>query len=406
MLRFSTKTPYIFKEPNKIIQYTDFAPKRIWAMYRHGTRLPGKKIISKYFGLIDIAEKLQFAKNLTVQEKELFKNWKPLNINLEHQKFLTKEGEEELFQLGDRFRKQFPQLINNESSFTFKYTPTQRTELSAKKFIEGLFQNDFFDYTLEEVARDDTILRPYKGCNLWRMNVKKNPRTLIEKNNLIKSQHVTAVINELREITQIDFLDFKDIELIYTICGFETAWRHHLYKEKSIWCLLFKNEEHLKIMEYLEDLEYFWVDGPAYEITRKVACKTVTNMIELLDPKNNFDKNMTFYFTHSGTILKLLTFLELYQDKSNLTAEKIDNERKWQTSQIDTFSTNIIAILYDSIRYGPHIQLLHQEKIINIPNCVMNEHGMCKFEDFKNLYKEKIKECNLTDICDNRKEEL
>jgi multiple inositol-polyphosphate phosphatase/2,3-bisphosphoglycerate 3-phosphatase len=148
-------------------------------------------------------------------------------------------------------------------------------------------------------------------------------------------------------MTQIDYLDFKDVELIYTICGYETAWRHKLFDGKSIWCSLFKNEKHLKIMEYLEDLEYYWIDGPGFEVTRKVACKTVEDMLEHLDPARENDQKLIFYFTHSGTILKLLTFLGLYQDDFQLTADKLYQERKWQTSLIDTFSTNIVAVLYE-----------------------------------------------------------
>jgi multiple inositol-polyphosphate phosphatase/2,3-bisphosphoglycerate 3-phosphatase len=304
-------------------------------------------VISKYFGLTDFIEKLQVAKNLTDEEKASFQSWKPMNINLEHQKFLTKEGEEELFSLGSRFRNRFSELVSDKhASFTFKHTPTQRTNLSARRFIAGLFNNEAIDYEVEEVARDDVVLRPYKGCHLWRKNVKKNPNTLIEKRKLVESEHVANIVKEIREMTQIDYLDFKDIELIYTMCGFETAWRHRLHDGKSVWCSLFKNEAHIKTMEYLEDMEYYWIDGPGFEITKRVACKTVADMLELLDPASQNDQKLTFYFTHSGTILKLLTFLELYQDDFQLTADKLNRDRKWQTSLIDTFSSNIVAILY------------------------------------------------------------
>jgi hypothetical protein len=46
---------------------------------------------------------------------------------------------------------------------------------------------------------------------------------------------------------------------------------------------LFQNEQQLRIMEYLEDLEYYWIDGPGFEITRKVACKTVEDIFLQLE---------------------------------------------------------------------------------------------------------------------------
>lgn len=252
--------------------------------------------------------------------------------------------------LGSRFRQLFPQLFNTSehSNFSFKHTPTQRTNVSSRKFIEGLFGSDKTNnYEPIEVARDDSILRPYKGCKLWRQTVKKNPNALSEKRALIESEHVENMVNEMREMTQIKNLDFKDIELIYTICGFETAWRQHLFNEKSIWCSLFKNENHLKMMEYLEDIEYYWIDGPGFEVTRKVACKTVEDIMNQLDPSSD-NEQLHFSFTHSGTILKLLTFLELYTDDFHLTAKTFNNDqRKWRTSKIDTFSSNLIFTLYE-----------------------------------------------------------
>lgn len=292
-------------------------------------------------------ELLEKSKFFSKAEVEAFKAWNPFPVSLDQQKFLTKEGEEELLELGKRFKSTFPMFFNDDrSTFTFKHTPTQRTNLSAKKFIEGLFENSA-KHDAIEVARDDPVLRPYKGCPLWRTTVKKNPESLREKRRFLESSHVDNMMNELREITRVDYLDFKDVELIYTMCGYETAWRHHLYNGKSIWCSLFdKNEDHLKILEYLEDLEYYYIDGPGFEVTRKVACKTVNDLLTHLDPSDD-DKKLSFKFTHSGTILKLLTFLELYSDNFHLTGEHLHENRRWKTSHIDTFSTNLIALLYE-----------------------------------------------------------
>lgn len=299
-------------------------------------------------GLIDHIDNLQNSSILTNDEKNAFKAWKPLEIDLKHQKFLTKEGEEELLTLGTRFRSQFMNNFNeDQTNITIKHTQTQRTNISARKFVEGLFSSTANNHEIIEVARDDSILRPYKGCPLWRKTVKKNPASLNEKKLLIESTIVENLVNEMRELTQIKDLNFADIELIYTICGYETAWRHLPHNGKSIWCSLFKNEKHLDIMEYLEDMEYYWIDGPGFEITRKVACKTVDDMLNQLDPLNNDEQSLSFYFTHSGTILKLLTFLELYKDDFQLTADKFNHQRKWKVSHIDSFATNIIAVLYE-----------------------------------------------------------
>ncbi|CRK90630.1 CLUMA_CG004332, isoform A [Clunio marinus] len=398
MNRFSTKNPYSFTHQT-FISYPNFEPKKIWSILRHGTRLPSKKVISKYQSLVHIRDELlENSTLLSDQQRHAFKNWKPMDIQLEHQKFITKEGEQEHLLLGTRFRKRFPTFFKSMPSLTFKHTPTQRTQKSAEKFIQGLFPANGSNIKPIVVDRDDPVLRPYKGCSLWRKTVKKNKDvSLKEKRNFQSSELVDNVVNEFRSFTQIDHLTIDDIELIYTMCGFESSWNYKLFNGRSVWCSLFTNENHFKIMEFLEDLEYYWIDGYGYEITKNVACKTVNDIFINLDPSID-EKKATFYFTHSGTILKLLTSLGLYKDDYDLTAENFHDDRQWKTSIIDSFSSNIVVILYES-KQGPYVQLLHQEQIVNLPKCHMNQYGMCPYEVFEELYNNKAKHCNLSELC-------
>lgn len=149
------------------------------------------------------------------------------------------------------------------------------------KFIEGIFPDEYQKHQAIEVSAVDEILRPYKGCALWKKKVKKNVLSLTEKRVFSESFTADNLINEFRELTQQDDITFKDIEFIYTMCGFETAWQYGP-NSKSVWCNLFKSEESYKIMEFNEDLQYYWIDGYGHEITRRVACKTVQDIIHQL----------------------------------------------------------------------------------------------------------------------------
>lgn len=283
MSRLSTKTPYFFR-PQAMQNYRDFELSKVWAILRHGTRLPSKKVISRYNGLVNIRDDLlKNSTNLTRAQTAAFERWKPMEMKLDEQKFLTLQGEQEHLELGMRFRERFPTLFNGSSAFTFKHTPTQRTEVSAAKFIEGLFPENAGRHQSVVVARDDPVLRPYKGCSLWRKTVKKNKEvSLKEKRTFEDSDHVKNLVEDFRKFTQIDHLTIYDVELIYTTCGFETSWQYQPFNGKSVWCSLFQNEHQLKVMEFLEDLEYYWIDGHGFEITRKVACKTVEDIFHQL----------------------------------------------------------------------------------------------------------------------------
>lgn len=285
MSRLSTKTPYRFI-PQFIQQiYPNFELSKVWAILRHGTRLPSKKVISRYNGLVDIRDELlKSSSNLTNDQRVAFKKWKPMEMKLEHQKYLTEQGEQEHFKLGSRFRERFPSFFNGSSSFVFKHTPTQRTEISSAKFIEGLFPGGASNHQSVAVNRDDPILRPYKGCSLWRKTVKKNEEVSLKEKRIFEDgNHVKKLVEDFRRFTQIDHITIYDIELFYTACGFETSWQYHLREGKSVWCSLFQNDHQLRVMEYLEDLEYYWIDGHGFEITRKVACKTVEDIFHQLE---------------------------------------------------------------------------------------------------------------------------
>merc|ERR1719369_2108688 len=106
-------------------------------------------------------------------------------------------------------------------------------------------------------------------------------------------------------------LSIDDLDAMYVACNFEQAWKP---SKHSPWCSVF-NTEQLKIMEYREDLEYYWVDGPHFPVTYEQACVLLAdvylNFLNVTKESMNEEKGI-FYFTHSGTLLKLLAFLEVF----------------------------------------------------------------------------------------------
>ena len=124
----------------------------------------------------------------------------------------------------------------------------------------------------------------------------------------------------------------------------------------------FWQKEMLDMLEYREDLEYYWQDGHGYKINSEQACVLAKDAVD------NF-RNVTmggvvggeeqsgiFYFTHSGTILKLLSYLGLYKEAVNEATglrphlrhdnyEEMKNNRNWRSSLIDAFASNIGLVL-------------------------------------------------------------
>lgn len=275
---FSTKTAYryLIKSQNLTLPQ-ELRPIKLWGVIRHGTRYPGKEMIHRYNNLTNLRD--EFLNNgndfLTSKQIHDFLKWKPLPLDPNREKFLDKEGSVEMLELGKRMRLRFPTLFSDQNSLMIFHTPTERTEKSALHFTKGLSLNISPEY-FKRVARDDAILRPYKQCNRWRKEVKKNREAFREIEVFKKSPIVENMVNEFREKMKLDYLTVTNLQVFYTMCGYEDAWFGH-----SSWCHLF-NEKSLKIMEFLEDLEYFWIDGYGFEVTRNVACKTVEHVFDCL----------------------------------------------------------------------------------------------------------------------------
>ena len=116
------------------------------------------------------------------------------------------------------------------------------------------------------------------------------------------------------------------------------------------------------MMEYREDLKYYWKDGYGFKINTQQGCVLIKDAVDnfrnitLGGDTGKNEQNGIFYFTHSGTILKLLSYLGLYKEDVDKETgkrfelrhdnyEKMKKSRKWRTSLIDPFASNVGLVL-------------------------------------------------------------
>ena len=120
----------------------------------------------------------------------------------------------------------------------------------------------------------------YKLCSRWKTDVDKNPQTFDNVRKFLQTDHMHDVVEELRKKTKLPNIDANTARLIYTVCGFETAWQRR--REPSVWCQLL-NPKSIQTLEFIEDLEYYWNDGYGYELTHRIACPAIANMFEHIE---------------------------------------------------------------------------------------------------------------------------
>ncbi|XP_001655344.2 multiple inositol polyphosphate phosphatase 1 [Aedes aegypti] len=393
--RLATKTPYrhIFRDGgyNPIGQIDGCQVRRTWGLFRHGTRNPSKKVIERMItDLVGIRDDILQHGKLCKKELEMFERWKPM-LRVEEEKMLVAEGVDEMQQLGKRFRTRYgrhlPQDYQKED-FYFKFTKTERAENSARNFSLGLFGRTV-DVDYPTALSRDPVLRFYKLCQRWRSEIKHNPEAIREVELFYNSKPMKEAIGRISKKVGT-FLDADSIHLMYQTCAFETAWNK---KHTSPWCTLF-DKLSVKLLEFGEDLEYYWIDGYGYELTYEQACSAFGDLLKRFDGEL---EPHTFYFTHSGTLLKSMAFLGLHRDEYPLTHKDFERKRQWRVSEIDAFASNLVFTQFECTN-GTHVMLSHQERAVHIPGCPRGQ-TLCDYESFRRLFAERLNNCAFDTMC-------
>ncbi|XP_020805718.1 multiple inositol polyphosphate phosphatase 1 [Drosophila serrata] len=416
--RLSTKTPYrsVANFDETPPQYAGCHPTRIWSIIRHGTRNPSESVILQAQNRLEEIKTLileQSHPNLCSEDVEKLRRWSWKHLNAsEDEKLLVAEGEDELINLAERMQNRFPSVLPDIYSpewYYFKYTATQRTLKSAQSFATGLFgRHRIHTVQYPPPMHKDPVLRFYKRCGRWQTDVDKNPETLVNARRFLAEPPMQSAVEQLRTSTGLSDLRTKDVQLMFTVCAFETAWhrrRDNTRNADSVWCSFFDLAS-LDALEFFEDLEYYWNDGYGYELTHRIACPAIADMFEAIGSvKKEGEENQlpgranaTLYFTHSGTLLKLLAHLGLARDEKPLTHKHFTSERRWRTSQIDAFATNLAFLRYDCDKKEPQVLVLHQERVVRLPKCPQDK-DLCPLSTLRRIYANSVENCDFEELC-------
>lgn len=401
--RLGSKTPYrlVANYNDTPLEYPGCTVRKIWIVLRHGTRYPGKKQTPDMIKKLPKLQKTilqNYHKNetkLTADTAALFKEWK-LTFTKNDAMNLAEEGENEMIDLGERYQARFPSImpdIYNNKTYRFKYTDTQRTKESARHFAAGLFGwHNSRNVWYPTPESKDQILRFYKRCLRWRSEVDKNPNAQIEKEKFLKSPVIAETLRNISDRIGHK-IDYETASLMYTICAFETAWNK---STDSPWCKVLSLND-FKVLEFTEDLEYYWVDGYGYKLTYEQACPALRDMFDFFSLADGPEASV--YFTHSGTILKLLALIGVAKDDRPLTHDMFSShvdQRAWKTGSIDSFAANLAFVLYDCEK-EPAILFIHQERAVYLHGCPSN--APCPVSRMKALYPDQEQECQFEAMC-------
>uniref|UniRef100_A0ABD2W941 Multiple inositol polyphosphate phosphatase 1 n=1 Tax=Trichogramma kaykai TaxID=54128 RepID=A0ABD2W941_9HYME len=197
---------------------------------------------------------------------------------------------------------------------------------------------------------DEKEFLAHKNCPAWTASTIARKNT--ECDQFTQGPEMQILFREVSE--RLGFrinettLGIDEIKLMYDMCRYESAWYP---ARESIWCIPFNRTE-LEILEFRQDLDYYYFAGPGRDLSSKMGCKTLADMFEhfrrLEDKKSSTSQvKGVFYFAHTLTIQHLLSAMGIGVDSPPVTAKDYPStNRNYRTSLNGPFATNINAVFY------------------------------------------------------------
>lgn len=404
---FASKTAYdvVRGYSTKEITHEGCTPVQLYLMSRHGTRYPERDDIEKLESRLPEL-KTQILRRASEKKGKLcgkdidnIREW-TLNIPSSADENLAPAGEQEMQEIGRRYKLRFPLLLSEPYSaavYDVRFTSTERTNSSARNFLIGAFGIEGQDIPFGEENVDNSLLRFYKKCKKWNKDVNKNPLAIPEVTSFNSGSKMEDVFEDVSERLGLKRqLSAVDVDLIYDMCRYEAAWERD---KISPWCAAFKPDD-LSVLEYSEDLKYYYKHGYGHSINYEQACPPIKEMIDHFRSAmggNTTEPKALFRFSHSGMMLKVYARLGLFKDAKSLTAKnfKDQKDRKWRSSFMDAFSSNLaFTLLKCSDEYK--ILTYSQERELLLPGC---SDWLCPIEEFLESYGEIAEKCNVEGTC-------
>lgn len=363
-LRYGTKTAYLVVKgamTPKDYQVPSCSPTKMWHMSRHGTRLPTRKNLIKMSQLGEVRDEIvanykvrrsqPTSGGLCSDDLNQLQNWKWNNsITPDHAEALTFQGYEDMFYMAKNYQNIFPNIYStsyNAEDYVFRYTNTDRTYDSYVAYINGLFGKGSESYVKDQkVVGNDTLLKPYEYCPLWSdyNNSKKND-TNSEIYKYEHSQYMKTMIEEVSQRLGFKYtLEAELVETMYDMCRFDQAW---YVSQPSVWCAAF-TPEHIKVLEYDEDIKYFYKAGYGNPLNLNQPCEAVKDMLKFLENDSPSTPKAAGYFTHSTMVQMFVSALGINNDHETMKADDYPRNanRKYRISKSGPFAANIAAVSY------------------------------------------------------------
>ncbi|KAL4580569.1 hypothetical protein LXL04_016768 [Taraxacum kok-saghyz] len=384
------------------------SPIHLNLVARHGTRAPTKK-------------RMKEMENMSTQLKSLIKDAKSRGVSTDKLpswlsewsspwKGKTKggelilQGEDEMYNLGNRIRNRFPELFSDEyrhDIYQIRASQIPRASASAVAFGMGMFsgrgklgegKHRAFA-VLSESRASDIMLRFHDCCQNYKAYRKQQEPAVYK----LKEPVIEEITQSLVTRYGLNFT-VKDTSTLWFLCKQEAS----LLDITNQACGLFTNDE-VNLLEWTDDLEMFIVKGYGNALNYRMGVPLLQDVILSMEQaikaqeeglaSGSYEK-ATLRFAHAETLVPFSCLIGLFLEGSEF--EQIQREeplkyppkppekRTWRGSKVAPFAGNNMVLLYSCPRNNTNkyfIQVLHNEQPIPMAGCGGTD--FCPFEVFK-----------------------
>lgn len=132
---------------------------------------------------------------------------------------------------------------------------------------------------------------------------------------------------------------------MWQLCRFEQASDP---SKLSPWCSVFSIED-VAVLEYGEDLGYYYEAGYGFDMNKNILCETMQNLLKFLISNDDDEAPARILISHSTAMQLVLVSLGLYEDEIPLTRSNFAEQRyrKWRTSTETAFASNLAVVRYE-----------------------------------------------------------
>lgn len=258
--------------------------------------------------------------------------------------------------IANRYQRRYPDILTatySPNQFNFRHTEHVRTNTSIQAFAYGLFGEGAIDIIYEDIPERDWLLRPIDSCPEY-----------IEETSRASSEAFSQGPEMLQMMEQINRklglhgsnqLSFETVQIMWRLCGFETASTFETSSseigEDVPWCAPFSVAHHL-LMEYYEDLIYFYFSGYGVRNQRLIenlSCGLMQDLLAHIQSDDDTDQMARIFVTQVEEVQLMLVAFGVFRDTWPLHEHNYAQQagRHWLTSLIAPNAANLVVVRHE-----------------------------------------------------------